>query len=85
VRHTPLDAVILISTGPEMDLAETALNLRDVKPDLDIIILLDQKGGTGETAQTDAAAHAIPETRIFTIPQLKEYLTSPPWRTSWCR
>jgi DNA-binding NtrC family response regulator len=82
VRHEPLDSIILISTGTKMDLAETALNLRDMNPALEIIILTDQRGTAEEAAQTDAVAHAIPQTRILTITELNDYFASANSRTS---
>lgn len=77
VRHELLDSIILVSTGTEMDLAETALNLRDMNPALEIIILTDQKGNAEEAAQTAVVVHAIPQTRILTITELNDHLAAP--------
>jgi hypothetical protein len=76
-RHEHLDATILISTGKDMDLAETALNLRDINPAVEIIILVNKESTREEAAQTDAVAHAIPKTRILTTHELNGYLVSP--------
>src|SRR5215475_13535037 len=72
-RHESLRAAVLISTGRGMDLAETALTLRDIVPSLEIIILVDRKHAE-ETTQTDAVSRAIPKAKIFTPSELSSYL-----------
>jgi DNA-binding response OmpR family regulator len=72
-RHQSLRTAVLISTGRGMDLAETALTLRDVVPSLEIIILADRKHAE-ETVQTDAVSRAIPKAKIFTQSELSSYL-----------
>lgn len=79
-RRGNLDATILVSTGNEMDLTETVLNLRDVNPALEIIILADRTGPRGEVAETNTIAHAIPMTRILTSRELNHYLASSQWK-----
>ncbi len=78
-RHEALDAAILISTGPEMDLAETALNLRDINPSMTIIFVADLQAENQEADQTDAIAHAIPKATVLTAGELGLYLDSPEW------
>lgn len=72
-RHESLRTAVLVSTGRGMDLAETALTLRDIVPSLEIIILADRKHAE-ETAQTDAVSRAIPKAKIFTQSELSSYL-----------
>lgn len=78
-RHESLDAAVLISTGPEMDLAETALNLRDVNPSIAIIFVADRQGCDEEAGLTDAIVHAIPKARVLTTIELGPYFESPEW------
>src|SRR5262245_1416892 len=73
-RHESLRAAVLISTGRGMDLAETALTLRDIAPSLEIIILADRKHGEETATQTDAVSRAIPKAKIFTQSELSSYL-----------
>lgn len=70
-RHESLRAAVLISTGRDMDLAETALTLRDIAPSLEIIILADRKPSEG-----DAVLRAISKTKILTQYELNDYLDS---------
>jgi hypothetical protein len=81
-KHESLDTVLLISTGKEMDAAETALNLTDINSSLDIIILVQHKPAEPQTTQADVIQHAIPRTRILTIHELGRYLSSPTSRAN---
>jgi DNA-binding response OmpR family regulator len=74
-KHESIDTVLLVSTGNEMDAAETALNLSDINSSLEIIILVQRKGSEQQAAQTDVIKHAIPQTRILTMPELSEHLS----------
>jgi DNA-binding response OmpR family regulator len=73
-KYNSFSAAVLMSTGREMDLAETALNLRDMQPSLEIIILVDRTLDAELEAQADAVLRAIPKSRILTIPELNNYL-----------
>ena len=78
-RHEALDAAVLVSTGPEMDVAETALNLRDVNPSIAIIFVAGRQGCDEEAGLTDAIAHAIPKAKVLTTIELGHYFESPEW------
>ena len=75
-RHDSFSAAVLISTGQEMDLSETALNLHDVAPSLEIVILMDRAPDDEMTAQAEAIVRAIPKSRILRQREFSEYLAS---------
>ncbi len=72
-KHETIDTALLVSTGKEMDVAETALNLSDINSSLDIVII-EQKHSEHRTADTDAIRHAIPQARILTAQEFGHYL-----------
>ena len=78
-KHNSFSAAVLMSTGQEMDLAETALNLRDIQPSLEIIILVDRTPDKELEAQADAVLRAIPHSRILAKPELDTFLASTKW------
>jgi CheY-like chemotaxis protein len=75
-KHEPLNAAVLISTGTEMDLAETALNLKDVNPAVEIIIVNGSDNAEEKAAQTAAIVQALPETSVISISEFDRYLAS---------
>jgi hypothetical protein len=78
-KHNYFSAAVLMSTGREMDLAETALNLRDIQPSLEIIILVDRTPDEEMEAQADAVLLAIPKSRLLTKPELNSFLAASKW------
>jgi DNA-binding response OmpR family regulator len=75
-KHEPLNAAVLVSTGMEMDLAETVLNLKDVNPCVPIIIVAGSSTAEEKVVQTAAIVRALPETTVVTAGELEHYLTS---------
>jgi CheY-like chemotaxis protein len=76
-RHERVDAFVLASTGKEMDLTETALNLRDIHPNAEIIFLTGSEGRTATTADMGPIVRALPETQVLSAGDLSRYLASP--------
>ena len=75
-KHDSFSAAVLVSTGREMDMAETASNLRDIRPSMEIIILTDRTWDQEAALQAVAVLPAIPKSQILSIPQLNSYLVS---------
>ncbi len=75
-KHDSFSAAVLVSTSREMDLAETALNLKDIQPSMEIIFLTDRTLDQEAAIQAQAVLCAIPKSRILTIPELNSYLAS---------
>jgi hypothetical protein len=76
VRHEAFDTVILLSTGTQMDLVETILNLRDIRPSMPVIVLVDPpSSGLSENAQA-VIARALPEIPILTLRQFQMHLNA---------
>ncbi len=78
-RHAMLDAVILVSAGRAMDRAETALNLRDINPSMEIIIIAGHRARSGPPPPSEVLGGTIPHTRVLTLHELDEFLVSPEW------
>jgi CheY-like chemotaxis protein len=78
VRHEKFDTAILLSTGTQMDLVETILNLRDIRPAMPVIVLIDPaSAGSKENAQA-VIARALPEIPILTLREFQTHLDATP-------
>ena len=75
-KRQPLNAAVLISTGMEMDLAETALNLKDINPTVEIIVVVGSHNAEEKAAQAAAIVQALPKTSVVTIGEFDRYLAS---------
>jgi hypothetical protein len=75
-RYERLNAAVLISTGTQMDLAETALNLKDINSTVEIIIVVGSDVADEKAAQTAAIVRALPGTSVVTIGEFDRYLAS---------
>lgn len=71
VRHETFDIVILLSTGKQMDLAETILNLRDIRPSMPVIVLLDPASSDPNATEQTIIARSIPDVPIFTLSEFQ--------------
>lgn len=72
----PFDVAVVLSTGMNMDLAETVLNLRDVNGSMQIVIVADRVG-TGKSVISNLA-HVVPNTAVLTLQCLFDSLRSGP-------
>jgi DNA-binding response OmpR family regulator len=73
IRQKPFDTAILLSTGEQMDLVETILNLRDIKPSMPVIVLLDPASSDPNAAAQAIIAGAIPEIPFFTLSEFQAH------------
>lgn len=70
------DAAIIVSTGDEMDLAETVFNLRDINSSMQVIILSDCADAKEAAIPTEAVVRFVPKAKVMSIQELKLYLDS---------
>ncbi|MBI4524121.1 MAG: hypothetical protein HY695_09960 [Deltaproteobacteria bacterium] len=68
------DAIVLVSTGEEMDLAETALNLSDIKGSMPIIIVADGAGNKQTAVEPELVAHAGQNIKVLSTRGLGKLL-----------
>lgn len=66
------DAAVLISTGKEMDLAETVFNLRDISGSMEIVIVADSADAGGNVVGKIAAT--VPNTITLSLHGLEVVL-----------
>lgn len=72
-QHASFDMAVLVSTGKAMDVTETAFNLRDISPSMQIIVIAGEHDiEPGAPAQL--IARACPNTLALTIDGLAAYL-----------
>ena len=74
MRHETFDTVVLVSTGKEMDLVETVLNLRDMRPSIPIIVLSDPTNPKRDPALEGIVSRAIPQLAILTLQEFQSRL-----------
>ena len=72
-KHVAIDAFVLISTGNAMGRTETALNLRDIRPCSEIILVTRDHS---TPTQGEMAAKEIPNTLVLTVQELHDHLSS---------
>jgi hypothetical protein len=73
-RREPLESAVLVSTGSLVNVADTALNLRDVNRSMEIIILVNRLGPRSSRFLRPLLEHPIERTRVLTRRQLQREL-----------
>jgi DNA-binding response OmpR family regulator len=69
-HHENFDAALLISTGEEMDLAETVFNLSDVSRAMELIILSDQTITASSAISKELLAKLVSSASVMTTQEL---------------
>ncbi len=75
-HHEIFDAAIIVSTGEEMDLAETVFNLRDVNSSMQVIIVAGHADANEGAISKEALVRLVPNTKVMTAQELKTHLES---------
>ena len=75
-QHEMFDAVLLISTGDEMDLAETVLNLSDINQSMELIIVSAQPLSRDSAVPADTLVELLPNAIVMGLRDLKKHLTA---------
>lgn len=68
------DAAIIVSTGDEMDVAETIFNLRDINRAMQVILVSDRARASESEIPNDSLERVVPNTKVMTLQELKSYL-----------
>jgi hypothetical protein len=74
VRHQSFDRAILLSTGEQMDLVETILNLRDIRPAMPVIVLIESRSSELSGNAQAILTNVVPRVPVFTLSQLLAHL-----------
>ena len=75
-QREKFDAAILLSTGEEMDLAETVFNLRDIDKSIELLIVYDQAGARNSAVPTTMLASSVPNAATLSTSELTRHLKS---------
>jgi DNA-binding response OmpR family regulator len=76
VRREMFDAAVLVSTGQEMDLAETVLNLRDLRKSMPILIVTGVDDGGQNAVARAVVEESVPNTKVLSLEELRNFLWS---------
>jgi len=76
IRRGIFDAVVLVSTGKEMDLVETILTVRDIRPSIQMIVIIDPASTERNSIAASVIAQAIPKVPVFTLAEFQTHLAS---------
>lgn len=68
------DAAIIVSTGDEMDVAETIFNLNDINSAMQFILVSDRTNASEPEIPNDSLERVVPNTKVMTLQELKSYL-----------
>lgn len=67
------DAAVVVSTGEEMDVAETVFNLRDISSSMELIIVSDHRDTSGSAVPQETLVRFVPNARVMTTQELKRH------------
>jgi hypothetical protein len=70
------DAAIIVSTGEEMDTAETVFNLSDINSAMQVILVSDRTKPSEPEIPEDSLERVVPNTKVMTLQELRRYLSS---------
>ena len=73
-EHEMFDAAVLVSTGEEMDLAETVFNLRDISDSMQLIILAGQTSMGDSPISKKTLAKVVSSASVMTTRELEKHL-----------
>ena len=68
------DAAILLSTGKEMDLTETVLNLNDISSSMELIILSDHTDTIKSAVPQETLVNFVSSVTVMTTRELEKHL-----------
>jgi CheY-like chemotaxis protein len=74
MRREIFDTAVVVSTGQEMDMAETVFNLRDIRSSMEIVIVAGCADANQDVIGEIAAT--VPKVSMFTITEFQSHLDS---------